>query len=108
MTSTATRAAGGTVTRPPGTPPQDHRRQLNWRRLSGIPTTLTLIIMVVSTIGVVLGTVVAGQLAAHPTTELVWVLTMCVVGGALLDTVGRFFWASIIDRAEGSTDETLG
>lgn len=102
MTTTATRESGSTVTGPPATPPQDRRRQLGWRRLSGIPTFLTLLVLVVGTIGVVLGTVVAGRLAAHPTSTLVTLLALCVVGGAVLDTVGRYFWASIVDRAEGT------
>lgn len=102
MTTTTSRAADGTVTQPPATPPQDHRRQLGWRRLAGTPTTLTLVVLVIGTIGVVLGTVVAGRLAAHPTSTLVTLLASCVVGGAILDTIGRYFWASIIDRAEGA------
>ncbi|WP_446664068.1 ATP-binding cassette domain-containing protein [Flexivirga sp. B27] len=102
MSTTVTRASDGTVTQPPATPPQDHRRQLGWRRLAGIPTTLTLLVLVVGTVGVVLGTVVAGRLAAHPTDALVMLLALCVVGGAILDTIGRYFWASIIDRAEGA------
>jgi len=99
MTSTATRE---TTTGHPGTPSPDHRRQLNLRRLSGASTVATMVILAVGTIGQTLGTVVAGRLAAHPTSELVLLLTLCVVGGALLDTVGRFCWASIIDRAEGA------
>lgn len=102
MTSTATRAAGGTVTRPPGAPPHDHRRRLDWRRLWGIPTTVTLAILVVGTVAQTLGTVVAGHLAASPTSQLVELLALCVVGGALLDTVGRYCWAAIVDRAEGT------
>lgn len=101
-TTTPTRAADGTVTPPPAAPPYDDRRQLGWRRLAGIPTALALLVLVVGTIGVVLGTVVAGRLAAHPTSTLVRLLALCVVGGAVLDTVGRYLWASIIDRAEGT------
>ena len=102
MTFTATRASGDTVTGRPGTPSPEHRRQLNVRRLAGASTIATLTILVIGTIGQTLGTVVAGQLAANPTTRLVSLLALCVVGGALLDTVGRFCWASIIDRAEGA------
>lgn len=102
MTTTASRAADGTVTQPSTTPPQDHRRQLGWRRLAGIPTTLTLTVLAVGTVAQTMGTVVAGRLAAHPTSTLVTLLAACVVGGAVLDTIGRFFWASIIDRAEGA------
>ncbi|HWC22618.1 MAG TPA: ABC transporter ATP-binding protein [Flexivirga sp.] len=102
MTTTASRAADGTVTQPSATPPQDHRRQLGWRRLAGIPTTFTLAVLAIGTIAQTMGTVVAGRLAAHPTSTLVILLALCVVGGAVLDTVGRYFWASIIDRAEGA------
>ena len=102
MTTTASRAADGTVTQPSATPPHDHRRQLGWRRLAGIPTTFTLAVLAVGTIAQTMGTVVAGRLAAHPTSTLVTLLAACVVGGAVLDTIGRFFWAAIIDRAEGA------
>lgn len=100
--TTATTRKTGTVTISPATPPQDPRRRLDWHRLAGLPTTLVLIVLVLGTIGVVMGTVVAGRLAAHPTSTLVWLLAMCVVGGAVLDTIGRYFWAAIIDRAEGA------
>ncbi|MGN6414457.1 ATP-binding cassette domain-containing protein [Flexivirga sp.] len=102
MTTTATRASDGTVTQPPAAPPHDHRRQLGWRRLAGLSTIFTLSVLMVGTVAQTMGTVVAGRLAAHPTRTLVILLAVCVVGGAVLDTVGRYFWASIIDRAEGA------
>ena len=54
-----------------------------------------------SAIGLSTGTVIAGRLAQHPGAELVRLLALCVVGGALLDTFGRTLWAGLVDRAEG-------
>jgi ATP-binding cassette, subfamily B, bacterial len=54
-----------------------------------------------SAIGMSSGSVLAGRLAQHPTSGLVRVLALCVVGGALLDTFGRTLWAGLVDRAEG-------
>ncbi len=54
-----------------------------------------------SAIGMSLGSVVAGRLALHPSSGLVRLLTLCVVGGALLDTIGRTLWSGLVDRAEG-------
>ncbi len=48
-----------------------------------------------------LGSVVAGRLAEHATSTLVVVLALCVVGGALIDTVAKTIWATVCDRAEG-------
>jgi len=45
--------------------------------------------------------VVAGRLAADPTARYVGLLALCVVGGAVLNTVGRVAWAGVVDRAEG-------
>jgi ABC-type multidrug transport system fused ATPase/permease subunit len=54
-----------------------------------------------SAIGLSTGTVIAGRLAQHPGAELVRLLALCVVGGALLDTFGRTLWSGLVDRAEG-------
>jgi ABC-type multidrug transport system fused ATPase/permease subunit len=44
---------------------------------------------------------VAGRLAEDPTSALVTLLALCVVGGAVIDTVAKTIWATIVDRAEG-------
>jgi ABC-type multidrug transport system fused ATPase/permease subunit len=54
-----------------------------------------------SAIGMSLGSIVAGRLAQDPTSGLVRVLALCVVGAAVLDTFGRTLWAGLVDRAEG-------
>src|SRR5690606_31680547 len=51
--------------------------------------------------GAALGTVVAGRLAEDPTTGLLLLLALCVVGAALFDTAGQVVWAGVVDRAEG-------
>jgi ABC-type multidrug transport system fused ATPase/permease subunit len=52
-------------------------------------------------LGAALGTVVAGRLAQSPSSALVGALALCIVGAAVLDTVGRTIWAAVVDRAEG-------
>ncbi|MBL0748314.1 ABC transporter ATP-binding protein [Nocardioides sp. G10] len=48
-----------------------------------------------------LGSVAAGRLADSPTSMLVTVLALCVVGGAFVDTAARTIWGVVVDRAEG-------
>lgn len=76
-------------------------RHLDWRRLSGVPAVVALVAAAIAATGTALGTVVAGQLVAHHTWSLIAWLTVCVVGGAVVNTVGRVFWAALSDRAEG-------
>ncbi len=54
-----------------------------------------------SAIGMSTGSVIAGRLAQHPSSGLVRILALCVVGAAMLDTFGRTLWAGLVDRAEG-------
>ncbi|MGA8846341.1 MAG: ABC transporter transmembrane domain-containing protein, partial [Nocardioides sp.] len=82
--------------------PTDPERQITWRRLRGPSTGVALTASAVGALGTVLGTVVAGRLAETPTEALVWLLALCVVGAAVLDTAGRTIWAAICDRAEGT------
>jgi len=49
-----------------------------------------------------LGSMVAGRLAEHATSTLVVLLAVCVVGGAVIDTVAKTIWATVCDRAEGT------
>ncbi len=79
----------------------DPDRHITWRRLRGPSTTVALTASAIGALGAVLGTVVAGQLAEDPTSRLVWLLALCVIGAAVLDTGGRTIWAAICDRAEG-------
>ncbi len=61
----------------------------------------------VAAIGMTLGTVVAGRLAEDPTRALVWLLALCVVGAAVVDTAGKVAWVGCSDRAEGLLREDL-
>jgi ABC-type multidrug transport system fused ATPase/permease subunit len=82
--------------------PADPSRRVDFARLRGRVTTWSLVAAAVAALGQTAGTIVAGRIAEHPTSSLVTVLALCVVGAALLDTVGRAAWAGVIDRAEGS------
>ena len=93
-----------TAPAPPATPTPpvpDGRVPVTWHRmrtpLAGVAITCSLF----SAIGMSLGSVVAGRLAQDPTSALVRLLALCVVGAALLDTFGRTVWAGLVDRAEG-------
>lgn len=79
-------------------PPQ---RRVDWRRLKGPGATVALAASAVGGLGQAIGTVVAGRLAEHAALDLVLLLALCVVGAALLDTVGRTLWSVAVDRAEG-------
>ncbi|MBE7699465.1 ABC transporter ATP-binding protein [Oerskovia sp. Sa1BUA8] len=85
---------------PPATP-SDPSRRLDWRRLRGPQAVIALLALSVGAVGAAFGTVVAGWLAQDPTTATLQLLAACVVGAALLDTVGQVIWAGVVDRAEG-------
>ncbi|MFC7594381.1 ATP-binding cassette domain-containing protein [Terrabacter sp. GCM10028922] len=78
------------------------RVPVDWRR---VRRPLTLVCFTMSLLGAVaasLGSMVAGRLAEHATSILVVLLALCVVGGAVIDTVAKTIWASVCDRAEGT------
>lgn len=97
MTLTAAAAPPTAAT----TPSPDPRRRLGWNRVRGPLMAWALAAATVSAVGETAGTVVAGRLAEHPTTVLVELLALALVGGAVMDTVGRTLWSSVSDRAEG-------
>src|SRR6476660_9443632 len=77
------------------------RVPVDWRR---VRRPLTVVCFTMSLFGAVaasLGSMVAGRLAEHATSTLVALLALCVVGGALIDTVAKTLWATVCDRAEG-------
>lgn len=82
-------------------------RQVNWRRVRTPVAAAALTALCIGALGQSLGTVVAGRLAEHTTGVLVLLLLLSVVGGAFLDTIGRYLWAGVIDRAEGKLREDL-
>ena len=98
MTETLTAPTTGRPTQPPAADPA---RRLDWRRMRHPVAIAALVCLAVTAVGQSLGTVVAGQLAEHPTARLVWLLALCVIGGAVLYTAGLVAWAGVVDRAEG-------
>jgi len=76
-------------------------RRLGFSRLRGPVTSWSLVAAALAAAGQTAGTVVAGRLAERPTTGLVQLLALCVIGAAVLDTAGRASWAGVVDREEG-------
>ncbi len=76
-------------------------RRLDWRRLRGVASAFALVLLLAGAIGQAAGAVVAGWLAAGPTTSALLLFALCVVGGAVVDSVGQVLWAGVVDRAEG-------
>src|SRR3954465_10962389 len=76
-------------------------RRITHARLHGALTWWALTSAGLAALGMALGTVVAGRIAVRPTARLVWLLALCTVGGAILDTWGRAAWGGVVDRAEG-------
>ncbi len=76
-------------------------REIGRRRLSGRTTRLALTVAAIGAIGQALGALVIGRLAERPDSTGVVLLAACLVGAALLDTVGRVTWSGAVDRAEG-------
>ena len=62
---------------------------------------MAIVFSFISAVGMSVGSVIAGHLAQSPRGSLVELLALCVVGGSLLDTIGRTVWAGLVDRAEG-------
>ncbi|MGV9799357.1 ATP-binding cassette domain-containing protein [Mycobacterium sp. NPDC003449] len=89
------------VTRMPTTAGRSPDRTVDWRRLRGPGAGVALVALMLAATLQSLGTVVIGRLAADPVWATVTILAGCLVGYALLDTMGRTVWATIADRAEG-------
>ncbi|WP_133755279.1 ATP-binding cassette domain-containing protein [Naumannella halotolerans] len=85
----------------PSTPPVD------WRRVSGPLAVGALLLSMFGAVGETVGTVIVGRLAENPGMTLLIGLAICVVGGVLLDSVGRVIWVGVVDRAEGKLREDL-
>ncbi|GCD88669.1 ABC transporter ATP-binding protein [Nocardioides sp. LS1] len=83
------------------TPPPGPERTVDWRRLRSPIAAWALAACALAAVGTSLGSLVAGRLAEHATTDLLWALAGCVVGAAVLDTAARTLWAGVVDRAEG-------
>ena len=79
----------------------DPTRSVDWRRLRTPAAAYAIVAVAIAALGQALGTVVAGRIADHPTSTLLSWLALFVIGGAAVDTTGRFVWAGVVDRAEG-------
>lgn len=103
------RPPGGAPTGPDAGPPPpiDPSRRVDWRRLRSPLVGFALVCSAVAAVGATLGTVVAGRLAQDPSSRLVWLLAICVVGASIIDTTGKVIWVGASDRAEGRLREDL-
>ena len=91
----------------PAPPAVDPSRRVDVRRLKSPVAITALTASAVGAVGMTLGTVVAGKLAENPTRGLVWLLAICLVGAAVVDTAGKIAWVGNSDRAEGRLREDL-
>ncbi|MGN6243197.1 MAG: ATP-binding cassette domain-containing protein [Motilibacteraceae bacterium] len=102
MSTTSLGTEPSTTPRPqPAPAPAPGRAPLGWNRLRRPAAAWAFAAAALAAMGETFGTVVAGRLAERPSTLLVQLLALCVVGGAVLDTAGRTVWAAVVDRAEG-------
>ncbi|WP_125773818.1 ATP-binding cassette domain-containing protein [Antribacter gilvus] len=99
--TTLTRPAPAAPTPAPRQHLDDPARRLDWRRLAAPAATAALVALAVGALGQTFGAVAAGRLGQNATVAGLVVLAACVVGGALIDSVGQVVWAGVVDRAEG-------
>ena len=74
---------------------------LSWRRLGGRRSTAVLVLAVTGAVAEMVATVVTGRVAEGPTSGLVTVLAVLLVGSAVLDTAARTLFSGVVGRAEG-------
>ncbi|WP_110240682.1 ATP-binding cassette domain-containing protein [Nocardioides gilvus] len=86
---------------------RDPRRRVDWTRMRTPRAGVALGAAAVAAIGTTAGTVLAGQLVEHRTSSLLWLLVLCIVGGSLVESAGKFVWVGLCDRAEGVLREDL-
>ncbi|MGE9807945.1 ATP-binding cassette domain-containing protein [Janibacter sp. G1551] len=96
-----------TATPPATQPPAPPERTIDWRRMRSPAAAAALLCSAAAAIALSLGTVVAGRLAEDPQTALVQLLAALVIGGALVDNVGKVVWVGLSDRAEGALRDDL-
>lgn len=77
------------------------RAPLTWRRLAERSAAVAVVLAVVAAVAETVATVVAGQIADAPTTDLVTLLGVLLLGATLLDTTGRTTFSGVVGRAEG-------
>ena len=84
-----------------------HRAPVDWRRLRGPAAVIALVALAVSSVGPSIAALLAGRLAEHPEGGLVAWLAVLLLGSAVLNTVGRYVWATVVDRAAGALRQDL-
>src|SRR5688572_24924596 len=77
------------------------RVPVGWQRVRRPLTYACFAMSFLAAVATSLGSLVAGQLAERPTSLLIGLLALCVVVGAVIDTVAKTIWATVVDRAEG-------
>ena len=83
---------------PEGTDPS---RRIDASRMKSPVAMAALAASAVGAVGITLGTVVAGKLAEDPTRGLVWLLAICLVGAAVVDTFGKIAWVGCARTCSG-------
>ena len=104
MTQTLERPTAPPTTPPEHTPPE---RTVDWRRMRSPAAAAALGCSALAAVLLTLGTVVVGRLAEDPTMGLVQILALLVVGGAVIDNLGKVVWVGLSDRAEGVLRDDL-
>ena len=74
---------------------------LSWRRLGGRTSAAAMVLATAGAAAEMVATVVTGRVAEGPTSGLVTVLAVLLVGSAVLDTAGRTLFSGVVGRAEG-------
>lgn len=82
-------------------------RTVDWRRMRSPAAGAALVCSATAAVLLTLGTVVVGRLAEDPGAGLVQLLALLVVGGAVIDNLGKIVWVGLSDRAEGALREDL-
>ena len=106
MTQTLTRTLEAPAPPPPPAP-SSLSRHVDWRRMRSPAAGFALVCSAIAAVAITLGTVVMGRLAENPSVQLIQVLAILVIGGALIDNVGKVIWVGLSDRAEGVLRDDL-
>ncbi|MGO4242415.1 ATP-binding cassette domain-containing protein [Janibacter sp. RAF20_2_2] len=96
-----------TTAPPPPTEPMPPERTVDWRRMRSPAAAAALVCSATAAVLLTTGTVVIGRLAEGPSTGLVQLLALLVVGGAVIDNLGKVVWVGLSDRAEGVLRDDL-
>ncbi|UUZ58728.1 ABC transporter transmembrane domain-containing protein [Nocardioides sp. B-3] len=103
---TGTQLESETMRGTPASPPPP-RMPVDWRRVRRPLTVLCFSMSLFGAVAASLGAMFAGRLADDAASRLVVLLAVCVVGGAVVDTIAKTMWATVVDRAEGQLRSDL-